>query len=82
MKQKVPQTVGECFELIEKSMFQGPYVMGADYTICDMYLFTICQWLEGDGVDIKRFPKVAEHWARMSEDPIVKKVVAEEQVSR
>ena len=30
MKRKVPQTVGECFELIEREMFDGPWVMGDD----------------------------------------------------
>ena len=35
MKKKVPQTVGECFALIEREMFEGPWVMGKDYTVCD-----------------------------------------------
>ncbi|MES2623681.1 MAG: glutathione S-transferase family protein [Pseudomonadota bacterium] len=76
MKKKVPQTVGECIELIERDMFAGPYVMGDAYTVCDMYLFTICQWLEGDEVDINRFPKLAQHRQRMLADPVVRKVLA------
>ena len=52
--------------------------MGADYTIADPYLFTLANWLEADAVDIKRFPRVAEHHARMGERPSVKKVLAEE----
>jgi glutathione S-transferase len=78
MKQKVPQSMGECFELIERDMFKGPYVMGNNYTVCDMYLFTICRWLEGDEVDIARFPKVAQHYERMLADPVVKKVLAQQ----
>jgi glutathione S-transferase len=78
MKQKVPQSMSECFELIERDMFKGPYVMGSNYTVCDMYLFTICRWLEGDEVDIARFPKVAEHHQRMLADPVVKKVLAQQ----
>jgi glutathione S-transferase len=35
MKKKVPQSVGECFDLIERTMFKGPFVMGEAYTICD-----------------------------------------------
>ena len=76
MQQKVPQTMAACFELIEHDLFRGPYVMGNDYTVCDMYLFTICRWLAGDGVDIRRFPKVAEFQQRMFADPVVKKVLA------
>jgi glutathione S-transferase len=79
MKRKVPETVGACFDMIENKMFQGPWVMGESYTICDPYLFTIGQWLEGDGVDPSRFPKVKAHRDRMSERAAVRKVVAEEQ---
>jgi glutathione S-transferase len=78
MKKKVPQSVGECFELIEREMFAGPWVMGDQYTISDPYLFTLAQWLEGDGVDPARFPKVADHRARMAEHPVVKRVIASE----
>ncbi|HEY7084570.1 MAG TPA: glutathione S-transferase N-terminal domain-containing protein [Hyphomicrobiaceae bacterium] len=78
MQRKVPQTVGECFALIEEDMFAGPWVMGKDYTICDPYLFTLAQWLVGDGVDIARFPKVADHSRRVSERPAVAKAMAME----
>jgi len=78
MKKKVPQNVGDCFELIEREYFKGPWVMGADYTIADPYLFTIARWLEADGVDPRRFPKVLDHRNRMAERPAVKKVLARE----
>jgi glutathione S-transferase len=53
--------------------------MGDTYTICDPYLFTLAQWLEGDSVDLAILPKVIDHRNRMSERPAVKKVLAEEQ---
>jgi len=79
MKRMVPKTVGACFALIEEQMLRGPWVMGDSYTICDPYLFTISQWLEGDGVDIAATPKVADHFKRMAERPAVRKVLAQEQ---
>lgn len=78
MRRKVPQSVGDCFTLIETEMFAGPWVMGADYTIADPYLFTLSSWLENDGVDPARFPKVNDHRRRMAERPVVKKVLAAE----
>ena len=78
MKKKVPQSVGECFALIEREMFAGPWVMGASYTICDPYLFTLSQWLEADGVNIGKTPKIADHFARMAQRPAVRKAVADE----
>jgi glutathione S-transferase len=78
MIRKVPDSVTSCYELVEGKMLRGPWVMGETYTICDPYLFTIAQWLEGDGVDPSRFPKVIDHRRRMSERPAVKKAIAEE----
>ena len=78
MQRKVPQSVGECFGLIEREMLAGPWVMGSAYTICDPYLFTLAQWLDGDGVDIARFPKVRDHRQRMSERAAVRTAIAAE----
>jgi glutathione S-transferase len=58
MQRKIPETVGACFDLIETQMLRGPWVMGDSYTIADPYLFTIGRWLEGDGIDPKRFPRL------------------------
>jgi glutathione S-transferase len=71
MKRKVPQTMTACFELIESAYLKGPWVMGDTYTVADPYLFTVSQWLEGDGVDTSRLPRVMEHRARMAERPAV-----------
>ena len=78
MQRKVPDSVGACYHLIEERMLRGPWVMGETYTICDPYLFTIAQWLEGDGVDPLKFPKVIAHRQRMSERAAVKKAIAAE----
>jgi glutathione S-transferase len=78
MKRKVPDSVGACYDLIERHMFRGPWVIGEAYTICDPYLFTIAQWMEGDGVDPARFPRVADHRRRMAERPAVRKAIAQE----
>jgi len=76
MQRKVPTTVGDCFELIETTMLKGPWVMGDRYSICDPYLFTLSQWLDGDGVDVNRFPKVVELRSRMSARPAVQRALA------
>ena len=75
MKRKVPQTMADCFSLIEKTMIRGPWVMGDSYTICDPYLFTLSTWLKGDEVDIAKFPKVSAHFAAMNERPSVREAL-------
>ena len=80
MQRKVPQSVGACFDLIEEAMFRGPWVMGDSYTICDPYLFTLGQWLEADGVDPARLPKVIGHRHRMMERQAVRTAIDAELV--
>jgi glutathione S-transferase len=81
MQKKVPQSVSACFDLIERTMLRGPWVMGETYTIADPYLFTLAQWLEDDGVDPSRIPRVIAHRARVAERPNVKKAIADELAS-
>lgn len=75
MRRKVPESMGACFQLIEMEMLAGPWVMGEDYTICDPYLFTVASWLESDGVDPARFPKVQDHMRRMAARPAVRRAL-------
>jgi glutathione S-transferase len=76
MKVKVPQNMTDCFSVIENEYFKGPWVMGENFSIADIYLYTIATWLEGDGVDTARFPGVIGHRNRMEQRPAVKRVRA------
>lgn len=76
MRRRVPQTMGDSFAMIEGGMLRGPWVLGERFSTCDYYLYTIASWLEGDGVDIARFPRVADHFARVGALPVVQKVLA------
>lgn len=75
MQRKVPQNMADCFGLIEAHYLNSPWVMGEQYTVADGYLFTIAGWLQGDGVDIQRFPKVAEHFQRVAARPAVQQAL-------
>jgi glutathione S-transferase len=65
MQRKVASNMTDCFAHIEADLLRGPWVFGDDYSIADPYLFTIAEWLEADGVDVSRLPKVMAHRARM-----------------
>lgn len=78
MTRKVAANMTECFELIERKLLQCPWVVGERYTVADAYLFTIASWLEGDGVDTGKLPRVLEHRRRMLARPAVQKAVAAE----
>ena len=76
MTAKVVENETECFRRIEDEMLAGPWVMGAQHTVCDAYLFTLFGWLEDDGVDIRQFPKLRDHFARMEARPAVRVVLS------
>ncbi len=76
MQAKVPQNVTEAFLLIENGMLAGPWVMGPGYSMADPYLFTVAQWLERDGVDLARLPRVMDHRRRMAERPAVRRALS------
>ena len=61
MQEKVPEVMTQAVTLVEDALLQGPWVMGDTYTICDPYLFTISRWLEDDGVDTGKLPRILEH---------------------
>lgn len=75
MLNKLPQTVGEAFDLIERDLLKGPWVMGEQYTICDPYLFMAALWRKGDGVPAERHPRVEDHMQRMRQRPAVASVL-------
>lgn len=78
MKAKVSANMAECFQLIENDLLKGPWVLGEAFSICDGYLFTVARWLEGDGVDMARFPKVHDHFQRVGGRDAVRNVLARE----
>jgi glutathione S-transferase len=76
MKAKLPETMMAAMRLIELDFFEGPWVMGEQYTIADPYLFTMAGWLESDGVDINDLPIIKDHFDRMSERQAVQRALA------
>ncbi len=76
MKVKVSQNVRDSFALIEKDYFKGPWLLGDQFTLADIYLYTLATWLEGDKVDINAFPKVKHHREVMAARPAVQKIRA------
>ena len=80
MQKKVPQSVGDSFAAIEDEYLIGPWVLGDRLSVSDFYLLTLARWLEADGVDIRRLPRIADHRSRMMDLPIVKQVIDAEEL--
>jgi glutathione S-transferase len=74
MKAKVAENMTGAAELIEREILRGPWVMGEQFTVADAYLFTMTSWMAGDGVDMTKFPKLADHFTRMLAISAVQKI--------
>jgi glutathione S-transferase len=77
MKVKVPQNMTDYSLPIEREFLAGPWVMGEQFTVADCYLYTIARWLEADGADVSRLPRILDHRARVDARPATQKVLAE-----
>ena len=78
MKRKVVPNMHMYFGMVENDFLKGPWVLGEAYSVADAYLFTMSEWLEGLGIDINEFPRVADHFRRMNERPAVRQAIAAE----
>ncbi|KOF52020.1 MULTISPECIES: glutathione S-transferase [unclassified Achromobacter] len=78
MRAKVPETMTACAAYLE-TQIAGPWAAGDRYSYVDGYLYTIGSWLEGDGVDMTRFPKLTAYLERVGNRPAVQRAVAEAQ---
>ena len=58
MTDKVPRTMADSATYVEANCIQGPYVLGDTFCIADAYLYLVCTWLPGDGVDLAPFPRI------------------------
>lgn len=65
MKAKVTENVQVCAAYVQTNCLRGDYVLGDAFSMADPYLFIVCNWLEGDGVDLADFPQVAAFLDRM-----------------
>ena len=75
MTAKVASNMAMYAGMIEDHYFEGPYVLGDRYSICDPYLALITRWLGADGVRLEDFPKLQAHDALMRTRPSMQKVL-------
>ncbi|WP_293575312.1 glutathione S-transferase family protein [Phaeobacter sp.] len=74
MQKMVPQTMAASCEYISQYGLRGPFVLGEQISLADPYLYVVCTWLEGDGVDLSDFPKIAAFMTAMEQQHSVQAV--------
>ncbi len=76
MRSKVSENMTEHGAFIERYLLDGPWVLGDRYSLCDPYLAVISRWLEEDGVDLRKFPRITKHLELINERPSMRKIAA------
>ncbi|MDC0659068.1 glutathione S-transferase family protein [Leisingera sp. SS27] len=76
MQKMVPQTMAASCEYISQFGLRGPFVLGDEVSLADCYLYVVCTWLEGDGVNVADFPKIQNFMTAMEQRASVRAVHA------
>ncbi len=76
MQKMVPQTMAASCEYISQFGLRGPFVLGEEVSLADCYLYVVCTWLEGDGVNVADFPKIQNFMTAMEQRASVRAVHA------
>ena len=67
------------YDLVEKSLLEGPWVMGDDYTVADGYLIVFTRWArQAHILDSARFPRLNDHLDRVQARPAVQRALTAE----
>lgn len=75
MTAKVPETMAASCAYVCDEVLAGPYVLGDQFSLADIYLYVVCTWLDGDGVDLNQFPKIQTLMTTMEHRASVKSVM-------
>jgi glutathione S-transferase len=72
--------VGMAFQLapLERALGGAPWVLGAEWSLLDAYLFWVWFRIVGAGFEVAPFPHNVAHYARMQEHPAVQRALARE----
>ncbi len=76
MRAKVPDTMAASCAYISDTALRGPFVLGDSLSLADLYLYVICTWLDGDGVDVNDFPRLQAFMTTMETRASVRTVRA------
>lgn len=76
MQKMVPQTMAASCEYISQAGLRGPFVLGEEISLADCYLYVVCTWLEGDGVNVTDFPKIQNFMTAMEQRESIRSVYA------
>lgn len=65
LQQKLQRTMRH----LDRCLAEAPYLTGAEFTVADAYLFVMVGWPPYSKVDLRPYPHLARHHARIAQRP-------------
>ncbi|MGA9412682.1 MAG: glutathione S-transferase family protein [Roseobacter sp.] len=75
MQSKVADNMTENARHVQNHYLRGDYVLGEKLSLADPYLFIVCSWLRGDGVNLSALPAIDAYLSRMRSRASVQHVI-------
>lgn len=69
------------FDYLAERVNGKTFLMGAQFTVADAYLFTILRWSEGCGIDMTKWPKLMGYFETIQNRPSVQNALKTEGIS-
>ena len=66
------------FEYLAAKLKGKQYLLGDQFTVADGYLFTVLRWTKSVGIDLSKWPALADYVARVAARPKVQEALAAE----
>ena len=82
VKKMVRENIGKRFDFLRSTLEKGPFLMGAQFTVADAYLFTVANWSGFVKMDLSPWPWIKSFHARVLERPHVQAALKAEGLLR
>lgn len=77
-REQVKKTAGARLDWIAQHLEDKDYLMGADFSVADAYLFTVLGWTKWLGIDLAAWPALQRYVARVAARPKVQEAMRAE----
>ncbi|WP_144377167.1 glutathione transferase GstA [Mesorhizobium amorphae] len=78
-KEAARAKIGSRLDLLEQVFADGrDFLMGESFSVADAYLFTIVNWTHPTGINLAKWPRIADFVERVAQRPTVQAALAAE----
>jgi glutathione S-transferase len=82
VKQTAKTNIAKRLSYLNDRLANGQFLLGGNFTVADAYAFTIVNWTNFVGIDLKPYPNVAAYMAKIGARPKVQETLRSEGLLR